>query len=488
MVGKNARVIGIFTLAMINLAAIASLRGLPSMAEYGFSSAFYYILAAIAFFIPVAFVAAELATGWPKKGGIYAWVKEAFGPRWGFVAIWLQWIQNVVFYPTVLSFTAATLAFAFNPSLAENALYTLGIILVVYWGATLANFRGMKTSGWISTIGVAFGLVIPGALLILLGVTWFFSGNPLQVDFSWNALIPDMSNIHNIVFAAGILLAFGGLEMSAVHAREVKDPSKDYPKAIFVSVIIILIIFILGTLSIAAVVPQEKISLVAGIMEAFSDFLNAYNLAWLVPVIAVMIAIGAVGQVGTWIVGPSKGLLATAEEGDLPPFFQKINKNGMPVHVMIVQGCIVSALALILILEPSVSNSFWMLTSLTAQLYLIMYLLLFFAGIKLKYSQPNVKRAYSVPGGKAGMWIVAGIGIIAAIAGISLLFFPPAQLHSGNELLYDGFLAVGIIVLGGAPLLIYHLRKPSWKPKGGNKYGIRKDKHKKAKSVRKRTR
>ena len=103
--------LGVFILAMLTFSVIASLRGLPSMAEYGLSSTFYYLLVAIVFFIPVSLISAELATGWPKKGGIYLWVKEAFGQRWGFFAIWLQWIQNVVWYPTVLAFAAGALAF-----------------------------------------------------------------------------------------------------------------------------------------------------------------------------------------------------------------------------------------------------------------------------------------------------------------------------------------------------------------------------------------
>ena len=86
------RVLGVFTLTMINVAAIQSLRNLPVMAEVGWASVFFYLIAAIGFFIPSALVSAELSTGWPSTGGVYTWVKEAFGPRWGFVAIWLQWI------------------------------------------------------------------------------------------------------------------------------------------------------------------------------------------------------------------------------------------------------------------------------------------------------------------------------------------------------------------------------------------------------------
>jgi len=459
---SNLRVISVFVLAMINVAAIASLRGLPAMAEFGLSSVFYYILIAIAFFIPTALVSAELATGWPKRGGIYVWVKEAFGQRWGFLAIWLQWIQNVVWYPTVLSFTAATFAYLFNPALASNPLFMVGTILLVYWGATLANFRGMKLSGWISTIGVVGGTMLPALVIILLAGSWLIAGNQLQIEFTMEDLVPDFGNLSTIVLAASVLLAFGGMEMSAVHAQEVKNPQKNFPRAIFMSTVIILLIFILGTLSIAMVVPSEKISLVAGIMQAFTEFFNAYNIGWMVPILAFLIVIGAAGQVSTWIVGPSKGLFATASEGSLPPFFQKTNSNGVAVNLLFVQGGIVTLLALIFLFMPNVSSSYWILTVLTAQLYLIMYVLLFVSAIKLRYSRPDVPRAYRVPFGNIGMWIVAGLGLLAALFGIFIGFFPPAQLQTGNLTFYESFLVVGILLVVSVPLVLHHFRKPDW--------------------------
>ena len=469
---KNKRVLGVFVLAMMNVAVIASLRVLPMMAEEGFSLVFFFVAAALVFLIPTALVSAELATGWTKQGGVYLWVKEAFGGRWGFLAIWLQWIQNVIWYPTVLSFAGATLAYMINPSLANNKIYMLAVILTVYWGSTLASFRGMRTTGWLSTVGALVGTLVPGAAIITLGLMWFFSGNVPQISMTAKDLFPDMTSIRNIVFLAGVLLTYAGMEVSAVHAQEVKNPQKNYPRAIFLAVLIILVVVILGALSIAVVVPQPKISLVAGLMQAFTMFFNDYHLKWIVPVVAFMITLGALGQVTAWIVGPSKGLFATAKEGDLPPFFQRVNKNGVAVNLLTVQGCIVTILSLVFLLMPDVNSSYWILSALTVQLYLIMYILLYSAAIKLRYSKPNVQRAYKIPGGNLGMWIIAGVGILGALFAIFIGFFPPAQLKSGSILFYGLFLSLGILVMCGVPLVIYEFRKPNWqttetKPKGG---------------------
>lgn len=464
-IARAKTVLGVFSLAMINVAIICSLRGLPMMAEYGLSIVFFLLVAVVLFLIPVSLVSAELATAWPKRGGIYAWVKEAFGEKWGFVAICLQWLQNLVFYPTALAATAAVIAYLINPDLANNKLYTLVVVIVVYWGAILLNFKGMKVSGMVSTIGTILGIIFPGAVLVILALLWLLSGQPSQITFNLQSMVPNLDNIQNIVFLTGVFLFFAGMEVSGVHALEVHSPQKDYPKAIFISALIVIAIFLLGSIAIAIIIPQGQISLTAGIMQTFYAVFNKFNLGWAVPIVAILAAPGMIVQVSSWIAGPSRGLLATAENGNLPPFFEKMNKNNMPINIMIVQGIIVSIIAFIFLFMPSVSSSFWILTDLAALIYLTVYIIMFSAALKLRYSQPNTPRPYKVPGGKAGMWIFAGLGIIASLVAIILGFFPPSQLPTGNLVFYESFLAIGLIVMVCIPFIIFHLRKPSWKKK-----------------------
>lgn len=458
--GGSRRVLSVFTLAMINVAAIATLKNFPTMAELGPSLIFYFVIASIVFFIPSALVAAELATGWPQTGGVYIWVKKGMGPKMGFLAIWLQWFENVIWYPTILSFTASTIAFAINPELAANKYFVLSVILVAFWGSTLLNLLGMRASGLISTIGVIAGTIIPGTLIIVLGIVLLTTGGDVEIGLTAKDIIPDMSKMGNMTYLIAVLLALAGMEMSAVHAQEVKNPQRDYPKAIFLSAIIILAVTILGSLAVAFVVPVGKLSLTAGVMEAFEVFFNKYNIKWVVPIIALLMAAGAIGMVSTWIVGPSKGLLATAAHGDLPPLFARVNKNHMPIPLLILQAVIVTGLALVFLLMPSVSASYWILTALTAQLYLIMYALMFISAIRLRYTEPHVHRQYRVPGGNLGMWVVAGLGILGSIFAIAVGFFPPEGTAPAR---YVSFLVFGIVIVCLAPIVIHCFRKPEWK-------------------------
>jgi putative glutamate/gamma-aminobutyrate antiporter len=462
---QNQRVLGVFVLAMISVALIAGLRGLPSMAEYGYGSIFFYILVALTFLLPVSLVSAELATGWPETGGVYVWVKEAFGERWGFMAVWLQWIENVFWYPSQLSFTAGALAYLFTPSLANNRFYMAMVILVAFWGSTFINFKGIKASGLISTVGVIVGTILPGVLIMILAAIWLVKGNPAAIAFKASDLIPDMGNIDNLVFAAGAFLTFAGMEVSAVHAKEVRNPQRDYPRAIFLAAFIATAVFVLATLAIAILVPKKDINIVYGIMQAFETFFAKYNMEWMVRIMGVLISIGAIAMVSTWVIGPSRGLFAAGKAGNMPPVFQKTNKNDVPVNVLWGQGVVVTLLALLFFLLPSVQASFWIMIALSTQLYLIMYVMMYAAAIKLRYSHPEVKRAYNVPGGKPGMWIIAGGGAVIAVLVILIGFLPPSQLgHSGLSytLFYVGFLLLGIVFMCWVPLYAYHRRRPGW--------------------------
>lgn len=458
----SARTLSIFAIAMINVAAIGTVKNWPVAAVYGFTALFYLVLSAVLFFIPVSLVSAELATGWPRLGGIFVWVKEAFGQRLGFLAIWLLWVENVFWYPIALSFVTSAVAYIINPDLSSHKIYTTVLMLAFFWATTLANFRGMRISSLISTFSVVFGVFIPAALIIILGFSWFFSGQPLQIDFSLKTLIPDITSPDQMAILIGVLFLFAGIEMSAVHALDVKNPQRDFPKAILLSVVIIVGLAILGVLSIAIVIPQEKISLVAGSLQAFSYFVDAYNLKWLTPYIAGLMAIGAIGSMSTWIVGPSKGLLAAAQSGDLPPCFRKVNKHGMPAPLLVAQAVIVSLLSLLFVCMPSINSAFFIITVIVSQLYLLMYILMFAAAIKLRYSKPDVERAYKIPGGKLGMWIVGGTGIATCLFGVIIGFFPPEQIPTGNFTFYLGFLILGMIVTCAAPSIFLAFKKPHW--------------------------
>lgn len=454
MKNKN-KVLSVFGLVMINVIAVDSIRTLPISAEYGFSAVFYYLLAGLVFFLPTALVSAELASAWPETGGIYVWVREAFGKKYGFITIWLQWFYNICWYPTIMSLIAGTIAYVISPSLINDRAYMLAMVLVFFWGATLLNMKGMKASSRLSNFSAIGGTLIPMVFIIILGAAWMVFGKPLSIQFTFSTLIPNLSNIHNLVLLTAVLYGLVGMEMSAVHAKEVKNPQRDYPRALFFSTIIILASLIFASLAVAIVVPQSKLNLVAGVLQAFSYFFTAFHMQWLMPVLAVLIVIGAIGGVSAWILGPAKGLLVASRDGSLPKILQRTNKENVPVGVLLLQGVIFTALSMAFILMPSVNSAFWLLTDITAILALIVYLFMFSAAIYLRFKYPDVERAFKIPGGKLGVIIVAGAGFLSSAFAIIIGFLPPAQIKVGSVFKYELLLIVGVVIACVLPLYIY---------------------------------
>ncbi len=466
--------VSVFTLGLMTVASVVSLRGLPMMAAEGLSMLFYILFATLVFLLPAAMVSAELGSAFHSdSGGVYTWVKAAFGSRWGFTAIWLQWIQNVVWYPTVLGYAAGSLAYLFmDPSLANSGFYTGIIILVVYWAATFVALKGSSAVNTVTRWGVILGTLLPGVIVIILGLLWVDQGNPVAflvtdvnhvVEHVHPRFFPNFTGLGSIAFLAGIVLLFAGVEVQAVQAADMKNPSRDFPLAMFLASIVIVLLFLAGSLAVAAVIPAKDISLTAGLMQAFQMMFEKYGVTFLTPILGLLMAFGAIGGVMSWVTGPSRGLMHTAKEGEMPPFMAKSNAAGAPVTLLYIQAVVVSLLAGLYFVMKDVSVAFFVLSAMTATLYLAMYLLMFAAAIRLRHTQPDLPRAYKVPGGTIGMWLIAGTGFLGVAFALIVGFFPPSNLPVGNPALYVGLVAAGMIIFIGIPLIIQAMKKPAWK-------------------------
>lgn len=460
--------ISIFTFAIMNIVAVVSLRGLPAEAVYGLSSIFFYVFAAVFFLIPVSLVAAELATGWPEKGGLFRWVGEAFGPKLAFMAMFLLFVQVCVWFPTALTFGAVSLAFigpdqSMDTALSENKFFVLAIVLVIYWLATFVASRGVSAFSFLSKWGGMIGTIIPAAILIVLGFAFFFSGEKIQIALSWKDLLPDFTNFNNIVLAASIFLFYAGMEMNAIHVKDLNNPTRSYPIAIAIAAIGTVVIFVLGTLAIAFVIPQTDINLTQSLLVAYFDMFRWAGLSFLAPIMAVCLAIGVMAGVVTWVAGPSTGLLEVAKAGYLPRFWQYTNKNGMATHILLVQGIIVTFLAITFVILPSVEAAYQILSQLAAVIYLILYMLMFSAAIYLRFSQPNRPRPYRVPGGKVGLYFFASLGFLSSAIAFSFSFIPPSQIAVGSPSTYISILVGLCLFFIAIPIVIYYVRQPHWK-------------------------
>ncbi len=420
--------IGLFLVIMLIVNSIDSIRNLPATALFGSNLIFFFIFSAIVFLIPTALVSAKLAQKFPNQGGIYYWVKQAFGHRMAFLAVWLQWINTLIWYPTILSFIAATAVYIFDEKLAQNKFYLISTILGTFWLLTYINLKGIKTSAIFNSICGIIGTIIPMAFIIILGLTWGLSGKPLQIHFALHDLLPSFNESKNWISLTAIITAFLGMELTAVHVNHIKNAQKIYPKAVILSAIIILITLTLGSLAIAFVLPHHDINLVDGVLQAFAAFFAAYHLSWLMPIMTLLILIGTFGGIINWVISPAKGLLQAAEDGYLPKLLCN-QKN-----ILILQGLLVTLFCSAYLLMPSVNGSYWLLTALSTQLYVLMYVIMFFAAIALNYK--------SLP-----MWCLSLLGITGCCITLIIGFFPPDGINVGGFLHYETIFTTAMIAL-----------------------------------------
>jgi amino acid transporter len=428
------------------------------MAVYGLSCVFLYGVAAIVFLLPTALVSAELASGW--TGGVFRWVSEGISAKWGLLAVWCQFAMTIFYYPTLLGFVASTLAFVFNPDLADNGVYTGIVIVCVFWLGVFLSARG-GTGGIakLASSGLLIGTLIPGALLVILGVVYLAQGNSSAAPMDGDHLIPAWTGIASLVLIVNNFLSYSGMEMNAVHVGSLKNPRGEFPKAMFLAMGLVLVIFILPALAISWVIPAEELSLTAGVMQAFDGFFAYFDLQVLVPIVAIALVCASAGGMLTWLSGPSKGLLMIGREGYLPPFFQKQNEHEVAVNILVVQGAVTTVIALLYALIPSVSSAYWILSVMTTQVYLVMYLLLFVAAVRLRKNRPEVERGYKAP----ALRLLCVVGFLASSAAIVIGFVPPSQFENGSTGAYVGIILAGTVLIGLLPAWLFlRFRKPSW--------------------------
>jgi len=446
-------------LALMTTSSVASLRAAPTMAVYGLAAIFLYLIPAIVFLMPTALVSAELASGW--DGGVYNWVSQGISKPMGFLAVWCQFAMTIFYYPSLLAYVASTLAYVFDPGLASSGLWTAAVIMVCFWSGVFVSSQGTKSVAGLASGGLIIGTLIPGILLVTLGVVFLGEGNQSAAPMGASNLLPAWAGIASLVLIVNNFLSYSGMEMNAVHVSSLRNPAKEFPRSMFLACGLVLLIFILPAVAISWVIPSDQLSLTAGVMQAFDAFFAKFGIQYLTPVLGVMLVAASLGGMLTWLAGPSKGLLLISrQEGYLPPFLQKLNKHGVQQNIMVAQGVVTTVIALAYAFIPNVSSAYWIFSVITTQVYLIVYLLMFVAAVRLRRTQPDHPRGFKAP----MLFVLCLVGFVSSIAALAIGFIPSSQFGGGSTVVYLLIVAGGVIIVGLlVPFLFYRFRKPSWR-------------------------
>jgi amino acid transporter len=449
-------------LAMMTVGSVGYLGSTPATAVFGLASVFLYVVPAVVFLVPVSLVAAELASGW--EGGVYHWVEEGVSAPMGLVAVWCEFAQTIFYYPALLAYVAGTLAYVIDPTLAANGVYNAVVIIGLFWAGVLLSSRGVGLVARLSSSGTLVGTLVPGAVLVVLGITYLLQGNHSAAPMTVHHLLPAWTGIASVVLVVNSFFTYAGIEVNAVHVDDLSDPGREYPRAIFLAMALVLAVFVLPTLAIAWVVPEQRISFTSGVMQAFTGLFDHFGIGFAVPLIAIALAIGALAGMMAWLDGPSEGLLRIGrEQGFLPPFFQKVNDQGIEMHILTGQAVVITVIALLYAFVPDVSRDYWIFAVMATQIYLIMYVLMFVAAVRLRRTQPDHTRGYRAP----ALVLLCVVGIVSSTSALLIGFVAPSQFGHSNWLVYALAVLTGILVIGILPpFLMDRYRRPEWKVAG----------------------
>ena len=478
---KSIHKLGFFGFFAITASMVMTVYEYPSFATSGFQLVFFLIVGGILWFLPVSLCSAEMATveGW-ESGGIYSWVGNTLGPRWGFSALFFQWFQITVGFVTMSFFILAAMAYVFKADALYNNPLTMFIgVAIIVWVLTFTQLGGTKYTERISKTGFIGGIVVPVMVLLIGLIAYFKTGGTSQLNLSPDEMLPDFSNVDTLVIFASFILAYMGVEASASHVNELKDPNKTYPLVMIVLTILTIALDAFGGLAIATTLPAKTLdgNLSYGVIEAFKSIYITHfgaQFEWIVFIVAVLLMLGVLAEISSWIVGPSRALLEAANDNIIPKSFAETNKHGVSVKTIIVQAILVTiwdaVLCSSIALAGGSDSSVGYMTAigLTVVIYLVGYILFFLGYFILILKKNNLKREFQIPGGIVVKFIVATVGMLMTIATLVISFFPSSKLTAEDNKVYQIILILCFIISLIVPLVIY-ANKYRWDSKSEDK-------------------
>jgi amino acid transporter len=416
--------LGVLGLSIISINTILGLKNIPFAATVGPSAILFWIVAALLFFIPISLIVAELSTTYPEQGGVSAWVNRAFGKKASFLCSWFYWVANFTYYPSLLLGITVNMAYAINQQqIIQNTWLTTMISLTIFWVITLLTLRGTQMSEKLAALGTPLGVIVPVILIFGFGFASILSGHHSATEFTARTITPNNVSLDTVMFLSTLMFAFAGMETLGTIAGDVKNPQKTFPKAIWISSVIIGAIYILGTIAFQFVI-NIKPDQTATALYLFADQMTKqFHLPFqLSQILGICFVVSTVGALSFLILNPSV-MFYESGKTVLPRVLTKTNKQDMPANLILWQAAGVSIILLLSGFVPTVSKALNMLVLMATLAFFIPYIFLICAYIKLHRTDHETVRPFQVKNNILA-YLVAGTGLISVIGTIVLTLIP----------------------------------------------------------------
>jgi len=445
------KTMGFWDVLLFNIATVLGPRWIAAAGHNGTSSISLWVIAAVCFFIPGAFVINELSSRFPDEGGLYVWAKEAFGDFHGFVAGWTYWIYTVFYFPGLLLASASMSAYIFpekGATLAQDRPFLLEVSLGLLLIAVLLNIIGLNIGKWLQNAG-GVGTYLPLLMLAAVAVLVYFRQGSVT-HFTWANMLPTW-NWDTVNFWSQIAFAFTGLELVSAMSEEVRDPRRTLPRAVFGAGAMIAFMYIAGTFAILTLAPAADLDPKSGVFHAITMGSVALKIGFLGVLAAVLVSVGNAGGVGSTVAGIARVPFVVGIDRYLPAAFGKIHAKWKTPYVSIlVQAGLSGAILLVSQINETTRGAYQFLIDAAIILYFIPFLYMFAAVIKLANRKDRAENPHAVlvPGGNAGLWFCGSLGFLVVLVGIIVSLVPPGDSSDklGFELKLLGGTLASIVI------------------------------------------
>ena len=447
---------GFWDVLLFNIATVLGPRWIAAAGHNGTSSISLWVIAAVFFFVPGAFVINELSSRFPEEGGLYVWAKEAFGDFHGFVAGWTYWIYTVFYFPGLLLASASMSAYILGGAgakLAQDRSFLIIVSLALLLIAVLLNIIGLNIGKWLQNAG-GVGTYLPLLMLVgVAGLVYFKHGS--VTHFTAANMLPTW-NWDTVNFWSQIAFAFTGLELVSAMSEEVRNPRRTLPRAVFGAGALIALMYIVGTFAILTLAPAPDLDPTSGVFHAITIGSVALKIGFLGILAALLVTVGNAGGVGSTVAGIARVPFVVGIDRYLPAAFGKIHPRWKTPYVSIlVQAGVSGAILLVSQISETTRGAYQFLIDAAIILYFIPFLYMFLAVIKLAKRKDRSENAHAVliPGGKLGLWLSGGLGFVVVLMGIFVSLVPPGD--SSNKVGFELKLVGGTLASILLGLILY---------------------------------
>ncbi|HXZ82582.1 MAG TPA: APC family permease [Acidimicrobiales bacterium] len=416
------RTMGIYSMTLFAVSAIITLDTVAVACALGVECITLYVIFALVFFVPYGLVTAELGSAWPQEGGIYVWVREAYGRRWGTFTAWLYWVNVAYWAPAVFVVFAGTLSAAFWGGMSRTSAEIIVIALI--WLMVLIGILPMSLSKWVNSVSAVLKVAV---LVVLCGMGIGFAiTHGVANSFSARHWVPSFGA--NWSFLPIIVYNFMGFELMSSAAGAVKSPRRDIPRMLLAGGVIIVVAQLLGNFGILSTIPLKNLSIVSGMADAMRLSFHAVLGSAATPVydlFIVLLLFTLIGNMVTWSIGANHSMGSTGLDRSAPGVFGHANRRFFtPDYAFVLMGVLATALAVINYTFFATKESvFWSIFALSSIVFLFPYLLMFPSVIMLRKKQPGVGRSYTVPYGRPGVWLSVVLTMAGVMLAIVLFFY-----------------------------------------------------------------